>query len=90
MMKRLTVAVLASAIILGNAPLVLAYQCPKIVGECNALVAKMEKRGGTDKMTVAEAKKGCEKALKLHKAKKHKDAIIQSGLAISLAGSAAK
>lgn len=73
-----------------NASIVLAFDCPKLVGECKALVAKAEKRGNTDKMTVAEAKKGCEKALELHKAKKHKEAIIEAGLAISMAGSSVK
>jgi hypothetical protein len=73
-----------------NASIVLAFDCKKLVGGCKALVAKAEKRGNTDKMTVAEAKKGCEKALELHKAKKHKESIIEAGLAISMVGSSVK
>ncbi|MFQ5520115.1 MAG: hypothetical protein ACE5FK_01855 [Candidatus Methylomirabilia bacterium] len=68
----------------------LAYHCPLLVRECNVLVGKMEKRGDTDKMTVAEAKRGCAEALRLHEAGKHKESVIKAGLAIALAGSAVK
>lgn len=82
---------LASVLILSVTPSVgLAYHCPKLVAECGALVAKMEKRMDTNRMTAAGAKKGCEEALRLHKAGKHKEAIIKAGEAISLAGSAVK
>ncbi len=90
-MKRLLVGILGFVVILGlNAPGVLAYHCPKLVAECQALVAKVEKREGTDKAKIAEAKAGCEEALKLHEAGKHKESVIEVGEAIQEAGEAAK
>jgi hypothetical protein len=90
-MKRHGVGILAFVCILGlNAPVVLAYHCPNLVKECEALVAKMEKRKGSDQTKVAEAKAGCEEALKLHQAGKHKESIIEAGEAITAAGESAK
>lgn len=89
-MKRLWSAV-SVAVVLGLSPtVVLAYHCPLLVKECEALVAKMEKRTDTDKAVVEEAKKGCQEALKLHEAGNHKDAVIKAGEAISMAGKAVK
>lgn len=90
-MKKYAVAILASGLILGlNAPAVQAFHCPLLVKECQALVGKMEKRADTDKAKVAQAKQGCEHALKLHEAGKHKASVIKAGEAISLAGEAVK
>lgn len=90
-MKRQAVGILAFVCILGlNAPVVLAYHCPNLVRECEALVGKLEKRQGTDTAQLAQAKAGCEEALKLHQAGKHKEAVIKVGEAISAAGESAK
>lgn len=90
-MKNYAMTILAAGLILGlSAAPVQAFHCPKLVNECRALVAKMEKRAGIDKMKVAKAKQGCEDALKLHEAGKHKASVIKAGEAISLAGEAAK
>ena len=67
-----------------------AFHCPLLVKECRALVAKMEKREGADQGKVAEARAGCEEALKLHEAGNHKGAIVRAGQAITTAGEAAK
>lgn len=58
--------------------------------ECRATAAKAEKRAGTDMAKVAEAKQGCEDALKMHEQDQHKASVIKAGEAISLAGEAAK
>jgi hypothetical protein len=90
-MKRHTLPVLVSGLVLGlGTASALAYHCPKLVAECQAVVAKVEKRAGTDMSKVAEAKQGCEDALKLHEQGKHKDSVIKAGESISLAGQAAK
>jgi hypothetical protein len=68
----------------------MAYHCPKLVAECQALVGKMEKRAGSDMAKVSEAKKGCEEAQKLHEQGDHKASVIKAGDSISLAGQAAK
>ena len=90
-MKRHVTGILAFVFILGlNVPVVFAYHCPKLVAECEALVGKLEKRQGTDTAKLAQAKAGCEEALQLHKAGKHKESVIKVGEAISTAGEAAK
>jgi hypothetical protein len=90
-MKRHVTGILAFVFILGlNAPAVLAYDCPNLVKECEALVGKLGKRQGTDTTKLAQAKAGCEEALKLHQAGKHKESIIKAGEAISAAGESTK
>ncbi|MFQ5937057.1 MAG: hypothetical protein ACE5LB_11695 [Acidiferrobacterales bacterium] len=90
-MKNYAIAVLSAGLVLGvNVTPVQAYHCPLLAKECQALVAKMEKRGNADKAKVAKAKQGCDEALRLHEAGKHKDSVIKAGQAISLAGEAAK
>lgn len=69
---------------------VFAFHCPLLVKECNAVVAKMEKKSGTDKTVVTQAKQGCAEALQLHKAGKHADSVIKAGEAIAMAGKSAK
>lgn len=81
----------AVAVVLGlSASVALAYHCPLLVKECRAVVAKMEQRADTDKAIVAEAKKGCEEALKLHEAGNHKGGQTKAGEAIALTGKALK
>ncbi|MFQ5658191.1 MAG: hypothetical protein ACE5G5_11660 [Candidatus Methylomirabilales bacterium] len=83
--------VITLVLLLGlNVPFVLAYRCPKLVEECRALVTKLEKRRGVDQAKVAEAKEGCEEALRLHKAGQHKESVIKAGEAIAQAGHAVK
>ncbi|MCZ6874232.1 MAG: hypothetical protein O7G88_12015 [bacterium] len=90
-MRRLTVIALACALMLGlSAASALAYHCPLLVKECNALASKMEKKPNADKKLVAEAKQGCADALQLHSTGKHADAVIKAGEAISMAGKSAK
>ncbi len=90
-MKKRAAGILAFVFILGlNAPVVFAYHCPKLVKECEALVAKLEKRKGTDQEKLAEAKAGCAEALKLHEAGKHKESVIKVGEAIEEAGESVK
>jgi len=81
----------AVAVVLGlSAPVAFAFHCPNLVKECRAVVAKMEQRADADKAMVAEAKKGCEEALKLHEAGNHKGAQTKVGEAIALTGKALK
>ncbi len=90
-MKKYVLSVLASGLVLGlGTTSVMAYHCPKLVAECQALVGKMEKRAGSDMAKVAQAKQGCEDALKLHEQGDHKGSVIKAGESISLAGEAAK
>lgn len=88
-MKKLAVVAMVVASLVGfNASLALAWTCPKLVEDCNTLVSKVEKRAGADKAKLAEAKAGCEEALNLHKAGKHKESVIKAGEAITSAGQA--
>ena len=90
-MKKYVLSVLASGLVLGlGTTSVMAYHCPKLVAECQALVGKMEKRAGSDMAKVAQAKKGCEEAQKLHEQDDHKGSVVKAGDSISLAGQAAK
>ncbi len=90
-MKKYVLSVLASGLVLGlGTTSVMAYHCPKLVAECQALVGKMEKRAGSDMAKVAQAKKGCEEAQKLHEQGDHKGSVVKAGDSISLAGQAAK
>jgi hypothetical protein len=90
-MRKHIVGIVGFVLILGlNAPVAIAYHCPKLVKECRALVAKMEKRKGGDQAKVAEAKAGCEEALRLHEAGKHKESVIKAGEAITAAGQSVK
>ena len=90
-MKHFIVGTLAGLVFLGlQASVVLAYHCPVLVKECNALVAKLENNPKADKEEVAEAKKECAEAQQLHDAGKHADAVIKAGEAIAAAGEAVK
>jgi hypothetical protein len=90
-MKRYAPSVLAFGLVLGlGSTSVLAYDCPNLVTACQALVGKMEKRAGSDMAKVAEAKKGCEQAQKLHAQGDHKGSVVKAGDSIALAGQAAK
>ncbi len=90
-MRRLAVIALAGALMLGlSAASALAYHCPLLVKECNALASKMEKKPNTDKKQVAGAKQGCADALQLHNTGKHANAVIKAGKAMAMAGKSAK
>ena len=90
-MKKHVLSVLMCGLVLGlGSTSVLAYDCPNLVTACQALVGKMEKRAGSDMAKVAEAKKGCEQAQKLHAQGDHKGSVVKAGESISLAGQAAK
>ena len=88
-MNKNTLAALVSGLVLASgASAVFAFHCPKLVSECQAVVAKAEKRAGTDMAKLAQAKQGCEDALTLHGQGKHRDAVIKAGESIALAGEA--
>ena len=88
-MKNYAMAVLAAGLVLGvNVAPVQAFDCPNLVKRCNALVAKMEKRGDTDKAKVAKATQGCKDVQRHHEQGEHKAAVIKAGEAIWLAGEA--
>ncbi len=92
-MNRYVVTLSAAGLVLGIAALAdpaQAWHCPVLVKECQALVAKTEKREGVDAGKLAQAKKGCEEALKLHEGGKHKASVVKAGEAIAMAGKAAK
>lgn len=90
-MRKHVLSALVSALVFGvSATSALAYHCPKLVAECQAVVAKVEKRDGSDMAMVAEAKQGCQQALTLHEQGDHKGSVIKAGEAIALAGEAAK
>lgn len=91
MMSRHVLGVLGAGLVLGlGAAPVQAFHCPKLVQECQALVAKMEQRDGADMSKVAQAKQGCADAQALHEQGNHKASVIKAGESISLAGEAAK
>ena len=90
-MKKLVVGAVAGMLIIGlHIPAALAFHCPALVKECEALVAKVENRPSADKAQAAAAKQGCAEAMKLHEAGNHTDSIIKAGEAIAQAGKAAK
>jgi hypothetical protein len=90
-MKKYMLPVLVSGLVfVSGTTAVLAFHCPKLVAECQAVVAKAETRAGTDMSKLAEAKQGCADALTLHEQGKHRDAIIKAGESIALAGEATK
>lgn len=90
-MNKRMLGTLATGLLLGlGASSVSAFQCPALVQQCQTLVGKMEKRAGADMAKVAQAKQGCEEALRLHERGDHKGSVIKAGEAISLAGEAAK
>ncbi len=66
-----------------------ADHCPKLIKECRALVNKIAAKPGIDKAVLAKAEIGCEEAMELHRAGKHKASVIKAGEAISAAGAAA-
>ncbi len=88
-MKKYTIGLLTATFLLVlTAPSVYAFDCPNLVNRCNALVGKMEKRAGTDKMKLTKAKQGCAEALSLHQAGKHQASVTAAGHAISQASDA--
>ena len=90
-MNKNTLAALTSGVLIASgATAALAFDCPNLVAECQAVVAKAEKRTGTDMAKLAQAKQGCEDALTLHEQGKHRDAVIKAGESIALAGEATK
>ncbi len=90
-MKKLVVGTLAVAFVLGlQVSSVLAYRCPVLAKDCEAVVGKLQKRENTDKGKLATAMKMCAEALQLHEGKQHADSVIKAGEAIALAGQAAK
>lgn len=90
-MPKLIIGAVVGVFVLGlQASSALAYHCPRLVEECNALVTKLEKNPQADTAQVAEAKQGCEDALQLHSDGQHADAVIKAGDAISMAGKAVK
>lgn len=89
-MKTHVVGSLAGAFIFGLSVLpAQGFLGPQLAQECQALVAKLEQRADTNKKKLEKAKQGCEQALRLQRAGKHKAAIIAAGKAITLAGKAA-
>ncbi len=90
-MKKLVVGTLVVVFMLGlHVSSVLAYRCPVLVKDCEAVVAKLQKRANTDEGKLATAMKMCAEALQLHEGKQHADSVIKVGQAIALAGQAAK
>lgn len=61
----------------------LAYHCPALVKECQATADIVASREGSDKAAVAKARMGCDEAMTLHQAGKHKEAQIRVGEAIA-------
>ena len=90
MKKQLLSALTAGLVLALGTTAALAFHCPKLVAECQAVVAKAQARTGTDMAKLAEAKQGCEDALKLHEQGKHRDSVIKAGESIALAGEATK
>jgi hypothetical protein len=92
-MKKCLLGGLAGALVLAvnmvSAP-AYAFHCPILVKECLATVESIAKRPGSDQKMLAEAKQGCDDALKLHQAGNHKASVEKVGEAITMAGKAAK
>jgi len=83
-MKRVATAlVLGSTFVVVAAGPVFAFHCPAMVKDCETTADIVAKRPGTDLAALAEARKGCQEAMKLHQAGKHKDAMIKAGEAIA-------
>jgi len=61
----------------------LAFHCPVLIKECQTTAGVVAKRPGTDQGAVAEARKGCDEAMKLHQEGKHKESMIKAGEAIA-------
>ena len=66
-----------------------ALLCPQLVKDCQALIAKVEKKGG-NASKVGDAKRHCAEAQSLHEQGKHVDSVIAAGKAIEEAGEALK
>lgn len=69
---------------------VFAFHCPVLVKECQTTADIVAKRPGSDQAAVAEARKGCEEALKLHQEGKHKESMIRAGEALTAMSKALK
>jgi hypothetical protein len=83
-MKRTgTVTLLGGTVIALLASPVLAFHCPVLIKECQTTADVVAKRPGTDQAAVAEARKGCDEALKLHQQGMHKASMIKAGEAIA-------
>jgi hypothetical protein len=90
-MKRFgTRFVMGSALVALAAGPVFAFHCPAMVKECEATADVVAKRPGTDMAALETARKGCDEALKLHQAGKHKEAMIAAGEAITAISKALK
>jgi hypothetical protein len=61
----------------------LAFHCPALIKECESTADIIAKRPGSDMTMVDKGRKGCEEAMNLHKAGKHKEAMIKVGQAIA-------
>jgi hypothetical protein len=82
---------LVGAVVLGISGLsAWAYHCPVLVKECEAVVVKLDKRPDAKKDILAQAKKMCTEAAKLHDDEQHADSMIKAGEAIALASRAVK
>lgn len=83
-MKRLAIRIsMVVALVAMAAGPALAYHCPALVKECHTTADIVASRDGSDKAAVAEARKGCDEAMKLHQEGKHKEAQIRVGEAIA-------
>jgi hypothetical protein len=90
-MKKLHTGALLGFCLVGlTVSMVLAFDCPALVQECNTLVSRLEKRDNADQSKVAQAKAMCAEAQKLHEGNQHADSVIKAGEAITLAGQAVK
>lgn len=90
-MQKLVVGALTGLFIVGlQVSSVLAFHCPALVKECEALVGKMENSPRADKAQVTKAKQGCADAKKLHDEGSHADSVIKVGEAIAQAGKSAR
>jgi hypothetical protein len=78
-----TAAVFAVAFTAMMAGAVSAYHCPALVKECETTADIIAKRPGSDMAMVEKGRKGCEEALKLHQAGKHKESMVRVGQAIA-------
>ena len=82
-MKRLAAAVLGVGLTAMLAGPALAFHCPALVKECETTADIIAKRPGSNMAMVDKGRKGCEEALALHKAGKHKESMVKVGQAIA-------
>jgi hypothetical protein len=90
-MKRFgTSLVMGSALVALAAGPVFAFHCPAMIKECEATADAVAKRAGTDAAALEAARKGCDEAMKLHQAGKHKESMIKAGEALAAISKALK